>query len=450
VQFNPYTWFEPIPMWPQDSDQWFYVLHSPLDFSGTIGYRYCRNCQCGSADDIETAGSDAMGRPLTPSRDGQQIFDEVSEWWWINDDVPATTIIAPVIDKRRDMEVGVELLPNYQPNQEALLGSMLDKIADLGSNALVLTPSWRLEENNPTPVITFDPAHEGFADDLERKIVEVKSRDLKVSLRPTLSTHNGNLQQWWLSANRDSAWWDVWFEEYRSFIITYAKLAEQYEVHRLILSGDETLPSLPGGLISEGVPSEVPMDAEYRWMELVTDIREEFSGVLAFQIELTDELQAIPNLVVAFDEVYVYWHAPIAASPEASPEEMQSAVSSLLDNTLLADPALSNVPIYLSVEYLSIENSATACAKAPDETCRNPAEFNQGEIVDPDLKVDLAAQAQSLNALLLEAAIRTEIKGIYIRGYNPSVVLHDKSASIYGKPGRDVVWYWYSRLSGIQ
>ena len=192
------------------------------------------------------------------------------------------------------------------------------------------------------------------------------------------------------------------------------------------------------------------MDAEYRWMELIKDIREVFNGKLAFQIELTDELQALPNFMVVLDEVYVYWHAPIADTQDASPAEMQSAVSSFLDNTLLADPALSNVPIYLSVEYLSIEDSAGACVKAPDETCRDHAEFNEGTIVDPDLEVDLLAQAKSLNALLLEATIRTEIKGIYIRGYNPSVVLHDKSASIYGKPGRDVVWYWYSRLTGIQ
>ncbi|MEJ2608395.1 MAG: hypothetical protein P8Z41_17250, partial [Anaerolineales bacterium] len=60
------------------------------------------------------------------------------------------------------------------------------------------------------------------------------------------------------------------------------------------------------------------------------------------------------------------------------------------------------------------------------------------------------AQAQALNAVLLEATVRDEIQGFFVRGYNPSVVLQDKSASIYGKPGRDVIWYWYSRLTGVQ
>jgi hypothetical protein len=210
------------------------------------------------------------------------------------------------------------------------------------------------------------------------------------------------------------------------------------------------MPALPGGLIAGGIPSEVPMDAEHRWLDLITEIGEIFDGELAFQIELSDELQAIPNFMVACDAVYVYWHAPLATTQDASPAEMQSAASSLLDTVLLANPALSNVPIFLSVEYLSIEGSASACAKAPDETCRDNTEFEQGAIVDPDLGVDLLAQAQALNAVLLEATIRDEIQGFFVRGYNPSVVLQDKSASIYGKPGRDVIWYWYARLTGAQ
>ncbi len=450
LQLNPYTWFEPIPMWPQDDNQWFYVLHGPLDFSGTIGYRYCRNGQCGRADDIETAGSNSVGRPLSSSRDSQQLHDEVAEWWWLTSDLPTTTIIAPAIEARKDFEVGVELAANYHPNHQGLIAAMLDSVADLGSNAIVLTPTWMLKENDPTPIIEFDPARAPFKADLENTISEAVKRDLKVTLRPTLSVEDGSLQNWWLSATRDSAWWDVWFEEYRSFVLSYAQQAEGNDVPRLILGGSEIMPALPGGSIADGIPSEVPMDAEHRWLDLITAIGEIYHGELAFQIELTDELQTIPNFMVACDEVYVYWHAPLATTGEASPAELQSAASSLLDNILLSDPALSNVPIYLSVEYLSIEGSANACAKAPDETCRDNTEFAQGAIVDPDLEVDLLAQAQALNALLLEATIRDQIQGFFVRGYNPSVILHDKSASIYGKPGRDVVWYWYSRLSGIQ
>ncbi len=51
IQFNPYGWTEPIPMWPLGNNQWAYQLYSPLDMLGAFHYRYCRNGQCDSADD---------------------------------------------------------------------------------------------------------------------------------------------------------------------------------------------------------------------------------------------------------------------------------------------------------------------------------------------------------------------------------------------------------------
>ena len=50
IQFNPaYGWTEPVPMWPIGKNRWMYVLFSPLQTVGAIGYRYCRNSLCGSA-----------------------------------------------------------------------------------------------------------------------------------------------------------------------------------------------------------------------------------------------------------------------------------------------------------------------------------------------------------------------------------------------------------------
>ena len=56
IQFNPYGWTEPIPMWPLGNNKWAYKLYGPLNTLGALRYRYCRNGQCGSADDSSTAG----------------------------------------------------------------------------------------------------------------------------------------------------------------------------------------------------------------------------------------------------------------------------------------------------------------------------------------------------------------------------------------------------------
>ncbi|MFA5875041.1 MAG: carboxypeptidase-like regulatory domain-containing protein, partial [Anaerolineales bacterium] len=62
IQFNPYGWTEPIPMWPRGNNQWVYQLYSPLNMLGDFEYRYCRNDQCGIADDVQTSPGH-LGRP---------------------------------------------------------------------------------------------------------------------------------------------------------------------------------------------------------------------------------------------------------------------------------------------------------------------------------------------------------------------------------------------------
>jgi hypothetical protein len=127
---------------------------------------------------------------------------------------------------------------------------------------------------------------------------------------------------------------------------------------------------------------------------------------------------------------------------------MQAVAASLLDRTILVSPALASKPIVLHVTYASVEGGARACPAAPDGSCRSPAEFDLGAVVDPDLPVDLEAQAQAYNALLLEAAGRQAISGFYAARTYPVAMLLDKSASTHGKPAQDILTFWYLRLTG--
>ncbi|HSQ40445.1 MAG TPA: hypothetical protein VLM78_09825, partial [Anaerolineales bacterium] len=83
IQFNPYGWTEPIPMWSAGNNQWKYTLYGPLDLR-SIFYRYCRNGQCGVADDEATAGDSATGRQTGTAITSQDILDNVSRWAWMS------------------------------------------------------------------------------------------------------------------------------------------------------------------------------------------------------------------------------------------------------------------------------------------------------------------------------------------------------------------------------
>ena len=447
IQFNPFTWFEPIPMLRLGANEWFFTLHGPLEAAGDLGYRYCRNFACGSADDAETATPSTTGRPLSSSSSLQDIRDTIDAWQWWEGEQPPTTVVAPDLAPIPGFEAGVEIVPRYRPTWPAVFEQAAAEIAAGGANGLVLTPAWTLGENAPLPSIAFDPARSPFRSDLRQMIAQALEAGLQVSIRPSLVPASGDLLAWWSTAPRDAAWWDAWFEGYRSLALTYARLAAETGASRLILGGPEAAPSLPGSTFPDGSPTSVPSEAEARWRLLLGEVREIYRGRLSFEIDFGGASPSLPPFLEEVDEVHVYWHVPLSDGPEASLAEMQSAAGRALDS-LLANRSLQGIPIVLSVEYLALDGSATACAPYSDGTCRPPESFDLGAVVDPDLSVDLEEQAQAFNAVIAEAYGRPEIQGFYARRYSPEVGLRDLSASIHGKPARDVLWYWFGRITG--
>jgi hypothetical protein len=74
------------------------------------------------------------------------------------------------------------------------------------------------------------------------------------------------------------------------------------------------------------------------------------------------------------------------------------------------------------------------------------------ELIQPgniQTPVNLQAQADIYQALLMAVNERDWVGGFVSRGYYPPVVLQDASASVHGKPAADILWYWYPRLLGI-
>jgi hypothetical protein len=64
------------------------------------------------------------------------------------------------------------------------------------------------------------------------------------------------------------------------------------------------------------------------------------------------------------------------------------------------------------------------------------------------MAVDLQVQADIYSAVLATAGSRDWITGIVSQGYYLPAQLQDASTSIYGKPAEDVLWYWFSKLTG--
>lgn len=449
IQFSPFAWFEPLPMWKEADGTWTFVLNGPLDFGGSLAYRYCRNLQCGAADDIDSAGGASSGRSFSPSSEPQAMSDTVRAWQWLPAETLAPTeVIAPALTARPGFAAGYELLPAYRPSWAGFMPAALAEMAARGANAVIFTPTWTLQVNRPLPILGLDPARSPLRGDQLAWASQAVGLGLQVGLQPELTAAYGTVGEWWSGARRDAAWWAVWYESYRSFILTQARLASEAGAASLILGGEGIVPALPDGRLADGSPSGAPADADDRWRALIGEVRAVFTGRIGFRLEMGEELQPPPSFLDAVDEVHLAWSAPLTPGGPADVPSMQATAAGLLDRTVLAHPALASKPIVLHVTYASVEGGARACPAAPDGSCRSPAEFDLGAGVDPDLPVDLATQAQAYNALLLETAGRQAITGFYAARTYPLAMLLDKSASTHGKPAQDILTFWYSRLTG--
>jgi hypothetical protein len=446
LQFKPSSWYGALPMWKIGEREWFYILYGPTSFSQPIEYRYCRNQSCGIADDSVTAGREAVGRPLLATGERQDMTDKVQEWQWLEPDPPSASVVAPEITGTPGFLAGIEFSRDYQPAWNTRMTAALADLPGRGVNAVAFTPAWQLASMNPLPILEFDPVHAPYANELGSWVRKAKSLDLQVTLRPSLRSESMTTGSWWTEAIRDPAWWEVWFTEYRSFILTYAELASRTGADRLVLSGAEIAPALPGGHLPDGSAPGVPGDIERRWQDLIAEIRGRFNGKLAIELEMYEELQPLPPFLDSMDELVIYWHPPLSASGDASIEEMQPIASEIISD-IKVHPALAEMDLLLSIEYLSIPGSAKSCPPAPDGSCRSPSDFDSGAFVDPDIEADAEAQSDAVNAVLLGTYLTDHLAGYFMRGYFPAAEIQDKSASINGKLAEDVLRHWYPRMT---
>jgi hypothetical protein len=449
IQFNPYGWMESIPMWAVGNGKWIYILYSPLNMVQSFSYRYCRNDQCNIADDSETQGVDASGWQVKQSAVPQSFNDVVSQWAWWQPSTNPTTVASVQITPRSDAYIaGVEFQNGYQPSWQSKYLTVFQDLKRIGSGWVFLTPTWTYRDNKSAiigPVAGANP----LWGDLLQTINQADSSGLNVAVfpQPRLSLP---VDLWWQSAPRDFSWWVTWFESYKTFLINFADLSTKTQAKALVIGGDWLMPALPGGKLVDGSPSGVPSDALARWKDLIEQIRTHYKGTLIWALPFTKNLIDIPGFISDVDQVYVLFSLPVSNASSPIEKELEGNFGSFFDSNLAPLQQSIGKPIILGVSYASILGSASSCVALNDPKCINPIAISQPGLDSQLVTLDLQAQLDVYNALMVVVNQRDWINGFISRGYYPPAALQDKSFSIHGKPAFDVLWYWFSRLRGTQ
>ena len=446
IQFNPYGWTEPIPMWPMGNNRWAYKLYGPINTLGNLRYRYCRNGQCGSADDGSTAGAAAKGRIAETSLAGQDIQDTIKDWAWLQNTEPGTLVGSAINDRGSGFVSGVEFQSSYQPNWSYYSPQAVQNVQALGANWVFFTPSWTYTRASPLE-FGLAPEHDPFWLDSAIMISQARAANLNVAIFP-VPHFATSADDFWIKAPRDAAWWQTWFDHYRAFAVNYADLAAQTGSQAIVLGGDWLNPALPGGLLPDGTPSGVPGDADARWTAIVTEVRQHFGGKVWLAVPyVPGEVQTSLEFLRAADGIYLLWDAQLVNQPGASKTEMMNAAGALLDNEVSPLASVVDKPVIVALAYTSTREAATGCLNDGQGGCLGWAALSQPN--DPgSVTLDLQSQADIYEAMLNAINARSWIAGVVSRGYYPPAMLQDKSASVHGKPAADLLWYWLPRMTG--
>lgn len=447
IQFNPYGWTPPIPMWPTGTNKWAYKLYGPLNIVGSFGYRYCRNAQCDSADDSQTAGEASRGHTVTPSLVPQDIFDTVNEWTWAQKSGPPSLVATTIPSRGTTFVAGVELQSYYEPNTPTFIPAALQNIQAIGSNWVFVTPSWTYARNNPL-IFSEQPGRDPFWSDTVTSITQARAINLNVAVFPQPHFPHDAIE-FWRNAPRDPNWWNTWFDHYRAFAVHYADLASLAGAQGLVIGGDWIGPALPGGTLADGSPSGVPADAETRWRAVIAEVRQHFRGNLMFALPYDTVNIAPPiNILRDADSVYLLWFAKLSDQSNPNRDALLDEVGRLLDNNVSPVQAQVNKPFLIGLSYPSSTYSATGCIPNGSGGCLYWHVLNRPNADMSTVSLDLQQQVDIYEAVFNAINARSWVSGLVSRGYYAPVALQDKSASIHGKPTADLIWYWFPRLLG--
>lgn len=437
IQFNPFVWLEPIPMQEVGSNKWTFTLYSPFEYLDNAQFRFCRNYQCGLADDALTSGKDAPGYLLKLSEStANEINYDLESWAGLPfydysfspQAIPANHSI---------YFKGIEIDQGFDKKAASTYDWGVVNSAVYGANLFILTPSWTTSSNHMEIEIGSDL----LIDDWNEISSYAEELDLTIGLYPQPNFET-TADSYWDTAPFSYNWWHTWFDQYERYVLKYADYAESKGIQTLIIGGSRISPAFPYGNTFDGGSSNTPYDFKDRWNELIDSIRTKFSGQLFFALSPANDMNDAMDMLTKFDALYVEMDMAITDSTTADLNQLKSGVSTLVNGDIYKLYASAQKPVILGINYASVDGSATGCLDFSD-SCEQFIESQDNAYVS----VDLIEQAQVYQAIIEEAVNHNWIYGLVSKGYNPSVSINDNSASIQDKPASIVVAHYFNSIT---
>jgi len=433
IQFNPYVWLDPISMWKSGPNQWTYSLYGPFEYLGNSQYRFCRNDQCGIADDDMTRGKDAVGYQLS-IQDNQPltINYQVAQWFGIQ---PIQYGLQPVeLPTTSTFFIkGFQLETPYDRNWLPAMDVGFIDMGVSGANWLFFSPTWTFAKNDMSST-GINPGSDPFSYDIMTIKEKALEAGITLAIYPQINTKEP-FDVYWSPTGKSFNWWKAWFDQYERFIINYVDFSEAHGINTIIIGGKSAAAGFPGGRLPDGNFSNTPFEFSDRWIKLVEKIRTRFSGQIGFALPYTSYLADAPQVISSADFIYLEFDASLASTNSPTVGELETKFNSFIDEGVYKLYATYQKPVILSINYSALDGTASNCVNSGI----NCSDLTTGSI-------DVAEQADVYQAILRSSVSKPWIYGLISDGFNPSAAVQDGSPSVNGKPSIQVMSYFFNNL----
>jgi hypothetical protein len=198
IQFNPFVWMEPIPMQKISKNHWSFTLYGPQEYLNGAQFRFCRNAECGLADDALTSGPTASGYILNLDESSNQTINYVLEKW--AGLKQASYSFTPITIPSNNIYIkGVEISNDFGKKDLATFDWGIVNAAVNGANMLMLTPTWTFPASG-TNGITLKSGSDLFQSDLDKMVAFTKETDLSLGIFPQPRLEPG-MEAYWNGSN---------------------------------------------------------------------------------------------------------------------------------------------------------------------------------------------------------------------------------------------------------
>ncbi len=441
IQFNPFTWMNPFPIWELSDTQWTYTLFSPFEYLQNAQFRFCQNNQCGSADDLMTKGSNPSGYLLTHEGEFLPTVNyEIEEWSWTeNFEYP---IIQTDFSQPHNILIkGFALTERFHMDWMPHIQPGLIDAGVAGANWIVVSPGWTFLKHpsiNPHLDWRVNPS----IPDLLKFRNQANEAGMDIILFPQPYTNNSNID-YWAGADLTFGGWEKWFSQYERMVLHYADFAEQNKISTLIIGGKTVSPSFPNGLLPDGSPSNSPYNSEEKWRALIEKVQVRFNGQIGFALPSNAvNADEINDIIQICDFVYLQINSPIYETPTPDAQEIEIKVGQMLDQDAYKLYATFQKPIIISLDYYAVGGSGADCRET-GMPCQHLYLQSLGK---GDIEANFIEQADLYQAFLRTVIQKPWISGIVSEGYHPVISNQDASNSVRGKPAMQVINYFYNNL----